>query len=74
DTAVVGSTSIWDASFRNWLSERDLMVSGDAGQDASYLHAMYQHFASFWNSPEVVRPEPEKFLEVASPYRVSQGY
>ncbi|WP_241024924.1 phosphatidylserine/phosphatidylglycerophosphate/cardiolipin synthase family protein [Burkholderia sp. Ac-20384] len=74
DTAVIGSTSIWDASFRNWLSERDLMVSGDAGQDASSLHAMYQHFALFWNSPEAVRPEPEKFLEVASPYRVSQGY
>ncbi|MGH8782150.1 phospholipase D-like domain-containing protein [Paraburkholderia sp.] len=73
DTAVIGSTSIWDESFRNWLSERDLMVSGNAGQDASSLHAMYQHFALFWNSPEVVRPEPEKFLKVASPYRVSQG-
>ncbi|WP_322057371.1 phosphatidylserine/phosphatidylglycerophosphate/cardiolipin synthase family protein [Paraburkholderia sp. J63] len=74
DTAVIGSTSIWDASFRNWLSERDLMVSGDAGQEASSLHAMYQHFALFWNSPEVVRPEPEKFLKVATPYRDSQGY
>ncbi|WP_395069005.1 phosphatidylserine/phosphatidylglycerophosphate/cardiolipin synthase family protein [Paraburkholderia silvatlantica] len=74
DTAVIGSTSIWDESFRNWLSERDLMVSGDAGQDASSLHAMYQHFALFWNSPEAVRPEPEKFLEIANPYRVSQAY
>ncbi|CAG4917726.1 phospholipase D-like domain-containing protein [Paraburkholderia saeva] len=74
DTAVIGSTSIWDASFRNWLSERDLMVSGNAGQDASSLHAMYQHFALFWNSPEAVRPEPEKFLEIASPYRLSQGH
>lgn len=72
NTAVIGSTSIWDESFRNWLSERDLMVSGDAGQDASSLHAMYQHFALFWNSSEVVRPEPEKFLKVASPYRISQ--
>lgn len=74
NTAVIGSTSIWDESFRNWLSERDLMVSGDAGQDASSLHAMYQHFALFWNSPQVVRPEPEKFLKVESPYRDSRGY
>ena len=74
DTAVIGSTSIWDESFRNWLSERDLMVSGDAGQEASSLHAMYRHFALFWNSPEVVRPEPEKYLKVATPYRPSQGY
>ncbi|WP_459620265.1 phospholipase D-like domain-containing protein [Burkholderia sp. 3C] len=74
DTAVIGSTSIWDSSFRNWLSERDLMVSGDAGQDASSLHAMNQHFALFWNSPQVARPEPEKFLEVDSPYRDSRGY
>ncbi|WP_233271791.1 phospholipase D-like domain-containing protein [Paraburkholderia acidiphila] len=74
DTAVIGSTSIWDASFRNWLSERDLIVSGNTGQDASSLHAMDQHFALFWNSPEAVRPEPERYLEVASPYRVSQAY
>ncbi|MEK6421295.1 MAG: phosphatidylserine/phosphatidylglycerophosphate/cardiolipin synthase family protein [Burkholderia gladioli] len=74
NTAVIGSTSIWDESFRNWLSERDLMVSGDAGQEASSLHAMHQHFALFWNSPQVVRPEPEKFLEVDSPYRTSRGY
>lgn len=74
DTAVIGSTSIWDPSFRNWLSERDLMVSGNAGQDASALHAMQQHFDLFWNSPDAVRPEPEKFLGIASPYRLSHGY
>ncbi|ALK30604.1 phospholipase D-like domain-containing protein [Burkholderia plantarii] len=74
NTAVIGSTSIWDESFRNWLSERDLLVSGDAGQDASSLHAMHQHFDLFWNSPQAVRPEPEKFLEVDSPYRISRGY
>ncbi|WP_176041034.1 phospholipase D-like domain-containing protein [Burkholderia stabilis] len=74
DTAVIGSTSIWDPSFRNWLSERDLMVAGDASQDASALHAMRQHFDLFWNSAAAVRPEPEKFLDIASPYRVSQGY
>lgn len=74
DTAVIGSTSIWDESFRNWLSERDLMVSGDAGQAASSLHAMHQHFALFWNSPQAVRPEPEKYLDVDSPYRSSRGY
>ncbi|RXV65441.1 phosphatidylserine/phosphatidylglycerophosphate/cardiolipin synthase family protein [Burkholderia stabilis] len=74
DTAVIGSTSIWDPSFRNWLSERDLMVAGDASQDASALHAMRQHFDLFWNSSAAVRPEPEKFLDLASPYRVSQGY
>ncbi|MBN3726333.1 phosphatidylserine/phosphatidylglycerophosphate/cardiolipin synthase family protein [Burkholderia sp. Ac-20379] len=74
DTAVIGSTSIWDESFRNWLSERDLMVSGDAGQEASSLHAMHRHFALFWHSPQAVRPEPEKFLEVDSPYRTSRGY
>ncbi|WP_246794768.1 phospholipase D-like domain-containing protein [Burkholderia perseverans] len=74
NTAVIGSTSIWDESFRNWLSERDLLVAGDASQDASSLHAMHQHFDLFWNSPQVVRPEPEKFLEVDSPYRTSRGY
>ncbi|MBI0328647.1 phosphatidylserine/phosphatidylglycerophosphate/cardiolipin synthase family protein [Burkholderia plantarii] len=74
DTAVIGSTSIWDESFRNWLSERDLLVSGDADQDASSLHAMREHFSLFWHSPQAVRPEPEKFLEVDSPYRSSRGY
>jgi cardiolipin synthase C len=74
DTAVIGSTSIWDPSFRNWLSERDLMVSGNASQDESSLHAMHQHFDLFWNSMAAVRPEPEKFFDVDSPYRLSQGY
>jgi putative cardiolipin synthase len=74
DTAVIGSTSIWDPSFRNWLSERDLMVSGDAGQDASALHAMHRHFDLFWDSPAAVHPEPEKFLGIESPYGLSRGY
>ncbi|WP_186188279.1 phospholipase D-like domain-containing protein [Burkholderia gladioli] len=74
DTAVIGSTSIWNSSFRNWLSERDLMVAGDAGQDASTLHAMHQHFDLFWGSEAAVSPEPEKFLGIDSPYRTSQGY
>ncbi len=74
DTAVIGSTSIWDESFRNWLSERDLMVSGDASQAASSLHAMHRHFDLFWNSPQAVHPEPEKYLDVDSPYRGARGY
>ncbi len=40
------------------------MVAGEAGQDASTLHAMHQHFDLFWGSEAAVSPEPEKFLGI----------
>lgn len=74
NTAVIGSSSTWDASVEGWLVERDLLVRGDLVHTRSTLHAMHTHFDEFWASSATIEQKPRQFFPLASPYRTANGF
>lgn len=73
DTGVIGSSSVWDASARGWLLEKDILVQGRADDAGSVLASMHAHFARFWQSPRSVPQQPWRSLGLSTPHDEGNG-
>lgn len=60
DYAIVGSSSIWDASAKGWLIEEDVALRELTPGHSDVFARMRSHFQLFWQSPYSVEIQPGK--------------